>query len=228
MKAIRFFALLIFGFVVAQGQVATRRPSVRATGDATIMSVPDQAKVSFAVETRAASAQDAATQNAGITTAVIAAVKSVLGSGGDVQTTGYSLNAVYTYPSNGGQGQLTGFTASNIAEATLTNLSQVGKLIDTGVQAGATRVQSLAFSLKDPEPIRLQALRQATILARTHADAMANGAGLKMGTVISIIEGATSTPVVYFNVPTAAATTPIVPGTVTTSATVTMELEIIP
>ncbi len=227
MKAIPVFAIVILGIAAAQAQVATGKPSVRAIGDATIMSIPDQAKVSFAVETRAATAQDAAAQNAAITTAVIAALKSVIGSGGDVQTTGYSLNAVYTYPPNGGQGQLSGFAASNTVQGTLTNLAQVGKLIDVGVQAGATQVQSLVFSLKDPEPVRLQALRQAAILARTHADAMANGASLKVGTVLSIIEGATSTPIVYSNVPTAAATTPIVPGNVTTTATVTMEFEIV-
>ena len=114
---------------------------------------------------------------------------------------------------------------------TTTNLSQVGKLLDTGTQAGATRVQGITFGLKDPEPLRLQALRQAAQKARTHADAMASGAGLHLGNVLALDEGG-SVPRVITPVltaaPTAGTTTPIDPGTVSVTATVNMEIELVP
>ncbi len=224
-------ALLVTVGVAAHAQVAAqRRPSVRAIGASTITTAPDQAIVNFAIETRSNTAQDTAAQNATQTTAVLAALQSLLGAGADIRTTGYSVSPVYTYPA-GGQGVLSGFSATNSIQVTTTNLSQVGKLLDTGTQAGATRVQGLTFGLKDPEPVRLQALRQASQKARTHADAIAAGAGLHLGAVIALDEGGSPprviTPVLS-GAPAAAPTTPIDPGTVSVTATVNMEIELVP
>lgn len=220
--------VLITAAASGQTQVVARKPLVRAFGEASITSVPDQAKISFAVDTRAATAQEAAAQNATISSAVITALQGVIGTNGDVQTAGYSLTAIYTYPPNGGQGTLSGFLASNTLQATLNNLAVVGRLIDSGIQAGANRVQSLTFLLKDPEPVRLQALKLAATKAKGRADAMASGAGMRAGAVLSIVEGADSTPVVYRDaaVAGASAATPVVPGGVITTATVTIEYEL--
>ncbi len=213
----------------AQG-LPPRRPLARAVGDATITAAPDQAMVNFSIETRANTAQDAAAQNATQTTSVLAALQALLGAGADIRTVGYSVSPIYTFP-GGGQTVLSGFSASNSIQVTTSNLVQVGKLLDTGTQAGATRVQGLTFGLKDPEPLRLQALRMAAQKARTHAEAMAAGAGLHLGAVMSLDESG-STPRVITPVlsaaPAGGVPTPIDPGTVSVSATVTMEIELIP
>ncbi len=210
-------------------QVAQRRPTVRAVGDATITSTPDQATVSFAVDSRAATAQAVAADNATATNAVLAALRAIASGISDIHTTNYSLNPVYTYPANGGAGTLTGFQASNTIQVTITNLAIVGQVLDVGTQAGATRVQTLTFGLKDPEPLRLQALRQAASRARAHADAMTGGAGLHTGSVIAMDEGGTTPqPVNGLGATAAAPTTPILPGTVTVTATVIMDFEIVP
>lgn len=219
--------------LISQAQVTTttiRKPSVRAVGDATVMSTPDQAIVTFTVETRAGTAQDAGSQNAAQTSAVLAALQKLITTPGAIQTINYSLAPQYTYPPGGGQGSLTGYIASNTVQVTIANLTLVGTVIDTGTQAGANNVQGLSFSLKDPEPVRLQALRLAAAKARTHADAMVGGAGLHLGNVISMIEGVASTPIMYqsLGAVTAAVPTPINPGSVNITATVTMELEIVP
>jgi uncharacterized protein YggE len=227
---IRIVLIFVAICVATQAQVTQRRPTVRAIGDATITATPDQATVIFVVESRAVTAQDAAAQNATATSTVLAALRAITNGIGDIHTTNYSLNPVYTYPANGGgQGTLTGFMVSNSIQVTITNLAIVGKVLDTGTQAGATRVQSLTFGLKDAEPMRLQALRQAAALARTHADAMTGGAGLHTGSVIAMDEGGTTPRVVNGLADAAAApTTPILPGTVTVTATVTMDFEIVP
>jgi hypothetical protein len=99
----------------------------------------------------------------------------------------------------------------------------IGKVIDTGIQAGANRVQSLQFGLQDDQPLRQQALKMATVQAKAHADAMASGLGLHTRAPISIQEGFVVTAV-----PIAAArtTTPIETGVVSVNATVTLDVEL--
>ena len=228
MKCIPLCALGFLCFAV-QAQVAQRTPTVRAVGTATINSTPDQATVDFSVVTQAVTAQDAASQNATITSTVLAALQKLLGANANIYTTNYSLQPVYSYPPNGGQGTLIGFSVSNTVEAVITSLAMVGQVIDAGTQAGASRVAGLTFGLRDPEPVRLQALRQAATIARTHADAMTGGAGLHTGSVIAITEGVTTNPVPGVTLTlSGTVTTPILPGIVTTTATVTVDFAIVP
>ena len=170
--------------------LAQQRPGyVQAVGTATVSVTPDQAQIQFAVVTTASTAQAASTQNASQVTAVLAALNSVLGPGANIQTLSYSLTPNYNYPANG-QPVLTGYTASNTTvQATVTDLSTIGKLIDTGIQAGANRVQGLTFGLQNDMPVRQQALKMATVQAKSNADAMASGLGMTTATVLSITQG---------------------------------------
>jgi uncharacterized protein YggE len=213
--------------VEAQAVVASRR-LVRATGDATLSVKPDQAKINVGVVTQAATAQEASTQNATQVDAVLNRLKQVLGASGDMKTIGYSLTANYKYPQGGGQPTLTGYTASNTVEVTTNDLSLIGKLIDTATQAGATNVSGLRFTLKDAESLQTVALAMAARQARSHADGIAAGLGLRLGAVITAQEGAV-TSVVPIDTRTTAAggtQTPIETGTVDIRATVTVDVEI--
>jgi uncharacterized protein YggE len=213
----------------AQTTVTTRR-LIRAIGDAKVSGKPDQAQVGLAVTTQAATAQDAAAQNANQTTAVLTALKQLLGANADIKTLNYSLSPVYNYPRDGGAPTLTGFTANNTVEATVGDLSLPGKIIDTAIQAGANRVDGLRFSMKDDQPLRGQALRAAGLQARSHADAIALGLGVRLGAVIAASEGYTigtlAGDTARSGIAAAAPPTPVQPGSVDVSATVTLEIEI--
>src|SRR5436190_4634572 len=78
------------------GAAPQQRPFITAGGDATVSTTPDQAKIQFSVVTQAATAQDAANQTANQVTAVMAALRSVLGPNADLQTLSYSLNPNYS------------------------------------------------------------------------------------------------------------------------------------
>src|SRR5579862_5471133 len=78
------------------------RPTVHTTGNASVFVAPDQVKIDATVTTQGLTAQDASTQNATQTAAVIAALKMLLGSGANIQTIGYSVTPNYKYPPNGG------------------------------------------------------------------------------------------------------------------------------
>jgi len=217
-------AILALLSVTAQAQTPPRRAVVVAAGQGTVSVQPDEAKVQFSVVTQAVTASDAASQNATQVTAVLAALRSVLGPSANLKTLSYSLNPNY---SNGNQPILIGYTATNTVQVTLSDLSLIGKVIDTGIQAGANRVQGLQFDLKDDQPTRAQALKLATVQAKAHADAMASGLGLKTGAAISIQEGfATTVPPVRLGTAAPTATTPVETGTVDVTATVTLEVEL--
>jgi uncharacterized protein YggE len=225
---IRILALptLFLLSLIAQAQAPP--PFVRASGNATVPVKPDKAQIQFAVVTTAATATDAASQNANQVTAVLAALGNVLGPNPNIQTLSYSLNPNYNYPQNG-QPILTGYTASNTVQVILTDLSLIGKVIDTGIQAGANRVQGLQFGLQDDQPSRAQALKLATAQAKANADAMASGLGHHTGRAIAIQEGATSTPTpVLLGAATPSATTPVETGVVNVQASVTLDVALVP
>lgn len=223
-KAYWSVALIVFS---AAGACAQQRPYINASGDATVSVTPDEAKIQFSVVTQAMTAQDAAGQNATVVTAVLAALTSLLGAGTSLQTLNYSLNPTYSSPRDGSQPVIIGYSASNTVQVTVSDLSLIGKAIDTGIQAGANRVQGLTFDLKNDQPIRAQALKMAVVQAKANADAMASGLGLKTGAVVAIQQGGAANiqPVVGGLAPTA--TTPIETGVVNIRASVTLQIEIV-
>lgn len=203
------------------GQAASR-PSITATGEATVSASPDQATVGVSVSNTALTAIDASNQNAAQTSAVIAALRAVMANSDTLKTVAYSLN-----PNYNNAGTLTGYTATNSIQVTTADLSSTGKLIDTATQAGATRIQFLSFGLKDSQPLRAQALKLAAGQAQTQVAAIAAGLGVKLGNVIAASDGS-SVSLLTGNTPGIAASTPIVTGAVQVSASVRLQVEIVP
>ena len=220
------FILLSFAGLTAQP--LARNPFVAATGQATVSVNPDLARIDFSAVTQAANAQAAASQNATQVGTLISQLQGLLGANADIKTVSYTLNPNYIYPRDGGLPTLIGYTATNTVRVTSSDLTNVGRVIDTGIQAGATQVSSLQFGLKDDQPARVQALKQATAQAKVRADAMAAGAGMHTGAVRSIEEAsAVRSPIVTGGV-AVAPSTPIVSGLVEIEATVTMQVDLVP
>ncbi len=219
MRSIRLLALIP---LVASSLAAQTLPNgaIQGTGNATIAVNPDQAQLTLGVQTQAASAQAAASANAAQTSAVITALNALLGSTGALQTVGYSV-----YPTYNSTGQaITGYTVTDTLQATTADLSLPGRLIDVATQAGATSIGGLSFGLKNPDPVKQQALTQAAKQAQAHVAAIAAGLSAKTGPLLSAQE-ATSVSSVAPGA-TAAAATPVITGTVNVSATVTINVQL--
>jgi uncharacterized protein YggE len=214
--------VLLSGSIVAQ----TSSRTVQATGSAAIYANPDQAQIEVGVVTNGGTAQDSAQQNASLTTAVITALKTVLGSNGTIQTVSYSVSPRYS-TSPGQTNVIVGYTTSNTVQVITTDLSSIGKLIDAANQAGANNVGGLSFGLQDPEPKVQQALSAATKQAMAHAAAIATGLGSSLGPVVSAQQGSAYTPVVMPSGSVAGAVaTPVQTGTVSVYATVTVTVQL--
>ena len=209
------------------------RPNVRATGESVIQAKPDLARIDFGVTTQGPTAQAAGAQNAKQFEAVLAALRKALGPSAEVKTVNYSLQPEYKYPKEGGKPQIVGYTATNIVQATTTDLDRVGPLIDAATQAGATNVQQLQFTLKDEQAVRAQALAEAARKARGNAEAIAQALGLKVVRVLSAqAGGGPVVPLRRENMMMAmskaadAAPTPIESGNIEVHATVSLMLEV--
>jgi uncharacterized protein len=221
-RAYFFLALALSFLSIANAQPQT----VQAVGSATASGDPDQTKVDIGVTTTAGTAQDAQAQNATQATAVRDQVRNILGPGADIKTIGYSVTPNYRNTS-GQPPVLTGYTVTNTIEVTAADTASIVKVIDSVSQVGATSIQGLRFTIADDTPLRLRALSAAAKQAMGHAQAIAGGLGLKVGSVIAAQEGVSVTPLVGVLGPTAAApSTPIEPGLVNVTATVTISAQL--
>lgn len=225
---VAFLAVLLCSAASAQNTSERQRRSIQTTGESVVTATPDRARIDIGVVTQSASSQDAAAQNAKKTSDVIGRLRSLLGQAADIKTISYALSPNYTYPREGGEARLTGYSASNTIRVTLDDLTKVGSVIDTATQAGANRIQQLQFILKDERPVLDQALREATSNAKRKAESIASAAGVRVLRVISVVEsGRVAVPYENaFVVRAEAAQTPIEPGTIEIRATVTLKVEI--
>ena len=221
---------LVMSFALAAvswAQAPSQTPSISAVGSATVSVTPDVARVDVGVVTQAATAQDATLQNAMQASAVIAALQSIVGSSNNIKTISYFLSPVYNNPPPGQSATIIGYMVTNTVEATVTDLTQVGKLIDTAIQSGANRVQGISFDLQDRNPIISQALKSAAARARTQADAIASGLNVHTGSVLHASQGVnTATPVFGGGPAAGSPATPVETGLVVVQASVSLEIAI--
>jgi uncharacterized protein YggE len=236
----RSIAASLLFFVVAFSQSVARaqepaekaaRPSVRATAEAIVIAKPDQAQLDIGVITQAATAKAAADDNARKLDAVMAALRKLLGAEADIKTISYSLNPNYTYPREGGQPKISGYTASNVIQVKTSDLKQVGDIIDAAYAAGANNIHSLQFNLKNDEAVRVQALREAAAKAKARTEAIASALGLRVIRVLFAEEGSPAVRPVYAvmemaQAKTADVATPVEPGTIEVRAIVTLTVEV--
>jgi len=199
------------------------------SGEATIAAEPDQAQIDLGVTTQARTAPEASKENAERSARVLTEVKKLLGKGDEARTSGYALNPQYRYP-QGGKPEIVGYVANNTVRVKIAKVDDAGKLIDAAMAAGANNINRLAFTLKDEEAVRLEALRQASAKARTKAEAVAASLGLKILRISAVSEGERSFQPVLRQAAMAraeaAAPTPIEPGTVEVRSTVTLTIEV--
>jgi len=203
-----------------------RSVSVSAVGQ--VATKPDMAIIDMGVQTDAKEAASALTQNSDQMQALIDALKKSGVASEDLQTQTIRLLPRYTNsPSN--QQELSGFTATNTVEIRVRNLDNLGKLLDSAIQAGGNTINQIQFEISDTGPLVTQARQAAMQSAHDKASALAKLADAQLGPVISISENSSTPQPVPLNTasaPSAMAAVPVEAGTqnVTVNVQVTWEL----
>ena len=204
-------------------------PTIEVDGSGETRTSPDTADLDLAIETQAKTAEAAATLNATLATKVIDALKSKLGTKGKVTTGGYLLDPEYDQRPNE-KPRIISYNAQNTVTVHTGALDLVGALIDSAIAAGANRVNSLSFSVKDNTKARTEAIAIATRDAHAQADALASALGVKLGKVLkaSTVSEVRPIPVRMGRAMAMSANvaTPVEPGEVTVPATVSLTFEI--
>lgn len=178
--------------MVTSGDANKKTTRLVVTGTATVQAQPDTANLTISVVTQSKRALDAQIENARKTDEVVKVVKTAVGAGGEVKTSGYNLTPQRIYKENQPP-TITGYEARNSINVTISDLQRVGAVVDAASQAGANDISNLSFTLRRDGTARSQALSEATREAMEKARALA---GVLQGNIVRIVEvQETNTPV---------------------------------
>lgn len=212
--------------------IAETAPVVTLSVTESVEGSPDIATVGTGVQTRAPTAQAAMQDNAAKTEKLIAALAKAGIAKKDIQTSGINLSAQYDYNQRKDEPagpRFIGYEASNQLTVKLRDIKKVGPLLDAMVAAGATNINGPTFAIDNPAPMLTQARGAALKSAKAQADFYAQAAGYRSARLLSIAEsnsgGQPPIPMMKsarFAADSAAAT-PVEPGQVNASVTLTVQ-----
>ena len=201
-------------------------PVIVTSGEAEVKRAPDRAWVEIRAESRAKDPKEAQRLNADAMSAVTAKLKGMALGDQAIRTLAYELQPEFDY-ANGRQ-TLRGYVARNTIEVRVDDITRVGDVLGAAVGSGATSVGGLRFDLKDRQAAEREALELAVRDARARAEALANGAGMKIDRILRVEEARTPVmpprPMAQMRemAMTAEAVPSISPGTVEIRAQVTL------
>ena len=236
-RMIAFLVLLplMVGPVWAQSD-STDRPLLSVNGSAEVRVEPDIATVRLGV---VAKRRPRPGRPRTVRTALPPASSGPFGRWGSpedhVQTSRLTLTPIYSRsrPGAGSAPRIVAYRASNEVSVRVEELMRVGEVIDAGLGAGANQLQGVRFGLQDDRTARENALKQAIAEARGKAAAMADALGVELGPIVSVQEGGVSIvrPMMEMGgramAMQEAVPTPVAPGDVRVSATVSIRYQIV-
>lgn len=171
-----FFVIVLFLIITAcstSTQAVTQnneRGYITISTSADTEIVPDTANISFAIKTYdSKSMQKATLQNKEISDKVYNLLKSMINtSNGDyIKTSDFHATPLYTY--SGNKRNLDKYEVSNRITIKTKSLDKLGTMIDKTINAGATNVDSLSFSVSNYESQCNKLIENATIKAKNRA-----------------------------------------------------------
>ncbi len=220
-------ALLAIGTVSAADTSDDR--TITASGTGSVIGTPDRAQISLAVETENIDVKAAQAENAAIMTKVMDALKAAGIPKDALKTTGYNIYPVYDDSKFPIGQKIKAYRVTNTLTVTLHDVSRTGEVIDIGVANGINQANSIQFLLSDEQAqvLRTEALKEATARAAADAQTVATALGVNITAVKTVDVGQGYTPVLFQNYArsdsaSGVAPTPIQPGDVTVTATVSV------
>ncbi|MGV8177057.1 MAG: SIMPL domain-containing protein [Candidatus Bilamarchaeaceae archaeon] len=189
--------------------VQPQEHNIYVSGEALRNVAPDQLTVSYTIETEESTAKLSQDANSERSNAVLAALKAKGINAEDIQTTNYDLyvDEVSRWVCPDGvqkcddsekvyKRTVLGYKTVHTVSARTENVDLGGDMIDTVVKSGATRVNSIVFSLRDATKAKLEQelLREAGMNAKVKAQKIADGIGATLGKASSASAGYMYTP----------------------------------
>jgi len=206
-------------------------PQVVTSGTGEIQLSPDRATVIVGVQSRAATVALASADNSRRQRAIIDTLRALGLTSEQISTVNFNVSPEMQYPPNQSP-KVTGYVVTNTVRASLRRVEDVGRTIDAALAKGANEVSGVEFTSSRADSARRAAIAEAVVHARADAETMAKAAGGSLGQLLelsSVVE-----PIRPFEATmararvAAAAPTPIEPGQLTVTASVTGRWAFIP
>jgi uncharacterized protein YggE len=187
----------------AAAQTTPAEPRERlltVSGEGIVHAAPDMALITLGVVSEAAGAGEALSANSQSMNRIVAALKEGGMEGRDLQTSGFSVEPVYSQPPRGYDGsepfkpEIVGYRVYNNLTLRIRALDQVGALLDQVVTLGANSISGPTFTIDDKTPFQDEARRAAIKDALRKGALYAEAAGIALGEIFRIDDGYVSPP----------------------------------
>ncbi len=159
------------------------RSIVTVSGDASVPIEPDQAEVRLGLVHLGSSAQAAAADLTARSQAAQAALRRLVGPGGDVVASRMRLEHT---PANPQRRTLEGFRATQEIRVSSSDLANAARLIDAAMSAGANSFNGLMLGLRDEGTVQRELERQAIRRAVADAGIVAAALNARTGSVLAV------------------------------------------
>lgn len=209
------------------------RRSLTVSGSAVVTAKSDTATIQLSVETTSPNAKAAAQENANTMTAVKNAVILAGADASKIETENYNVYPRQIYDDKG-RVKNTTYQCSNSMKVVVSDLDKTGAVLDAAVAAGANRINTVDFSVRETRQYKDQALQEATADALRKAKIMAGTLGHSIVHVISVSEDSNNympyrmmkSNMLAVGASDEAAPTPVEPGDAKIESRVTVVFEI--
>ncbi|MFB6465855.1 SIMPL domain-containing protein [Cytobacillus sp. Hz8] len=198
-------------------QKTTRSESftMKVIGEGIVNAQPDEANIILGVSTEHRELKKAQSDNAEIIQKVQTALQKIGITADDIRTTEYSIYPQYDYVDN--KQIFRGYKVDHLLNITVSDIQNVGAVVDTAVTNGANTIRNIEFSLSNPDAFYKRALTLAMNNALDKAETLAGSLNIQLiKTPLSISEIMETKPIpipfATFQNVKAATTTPIAPG----------------
>ncbi|MBC7542492.1 MAG: SIMPL domain-containing protein [Candidatus Sericytochromatia bacterium] len=181
------------GIIDEAVQALINRRTVTVSGEGTVRVPPDTATVNIGLEQKGIDANTAQSKANVAAQRVIEAWKAQGASDSSIQTVGMDLFPEYARPEATGIETMTGYKAVMRLQVRTTP-AKAGDRVDAALNAGANRLEGVAFSVEDNVKARQQAIAKAINKALKEAHAALGPMDLKVKEVQRIEIGGGSTP----------------------------------
>jgi uncharacterized protein len=188
--------LLTMGASASEAQDPSRPvvPQIVTNAQGEVRVTPDRASITIGVQTRAATAADAAAQNSRKQRAVIDAIRAKGVPAEQIGTSGFNVIPETRYDKEGQAPRVVSYLVMNNVSVELKRTDLVGPVIDAALANGANQINSLSFGIASADSAKRAALTIAVARAKADAEAMARAAGGSLGSLIELIANDVYTP----------------------------------
>ncbi len=227
---IAILALALSACGAVAPQAPTRTMTVNGTGMVNLK--PDVAYIYIGVHSENVRASDAVAENNNKTAKLVDALKGFGVADEDIRTTNFSIYPNQQYDPNGQPTEMK-YMVDNTVYVTVRDISKLGDMLDSVVQAGANSINSISFDVLDKTQALADARKAAVESAKKQAEELSSAAGVTLGNVQNI-QYYDSVPVPVYGgkgmggggAVSADVSVPINPGQLQLTATVTLTYEI--